>query len=66
MYATDINPKSLKHAESGIFSRDNWDKYAKNYEQSQPKGRFEDYLRLQVRYGGARPPFAQEHRVRRP
>ncbi|MBC7370774.1 MAG: protein-glutamate O-methyltransferase CheR [Bdellovibrionaceae bacterium] len=44
IYATDINPVSLKKAESGIFSADRMKEYSQNYQKSGSKGTLSDYF----------------------
>lgn len=44
IYATDINPRSLKKAEQGIFPIDKIKDYAANYRKSGGLGEFTDYL----------------------
>lgn len=44
IYATDINPRSLKKAEQGIFPIEKIKDYATNYRKSGGSGEFTDYL----------------------
>lgn len=44
IYATDINPRSLKKAEQGIFPLDKTRDYAENYRRSGGQNDFNDYL----------------------
>lgn len=43
IYATDINPSSLKKAEAGIFKLDDMKKFTTNYQLSGGKTSFSDY-----------------------
>ncbi|MES2769618.1 MAG: CheR family methyltransferase [Bdellovibrionota bacterium] len=51
IYATDINPVSIKKAEDGIFSAENIKEYESNYKKSGGKQNFSDYF--VVSYGAA-------------
>lgn len=44
IYATDINPLSLKKAEQGILKDDRYDEYEDNYRKSGGKHRLSDYM----------------------
>lgn len=44
IYATDINPRSLKKAEQGIFPIEKMKDYATNYRKSGGQAEFADYL----------------------
>ena len=44
IYATDINPVSLKKAETGIFAADRMKDYSLNYQKSGGKGTLSDYF----------------------
>lgn len=45
IYATDINPKSLKKAELGIFALDKMKEYTQNYQKSGGIKSFSDYFK---------------------
>ena len=45
IYATDINPKSLKKAEQGIFPLDKMKEYTVNYQRSGGVNPFSDYYK---------------------
>ena len=43
LYATDINPKSLEKASSGVFNLDEIQKFTRNYQKSGGSGSLSDY-----------------------
>ena len=47
IYATDFNQQVLNVAKEGIYPIDRMQKYARNYQNSQPKASFSDYFRAQ-------------------
>lgn len=49
IYATDINPVSLKKAEQGIFSLDKIKEFSANYARAGGKKQFSDYLSMDTR-----------------
>ena len=48
LYATDINPRSLEKAETGIFELGNIQKFTWNYQKSGGKGSLSDYYTAAV------------------
>jgi chemotaxis protein methyltransferase CheR len=51
IYATDINPESLRTAEAGVFAVDRFVRFSENYQKAGGRGSLSDYYT--ARYGSA-------------
>ncbi len=55
IYATDINPESLRTAEAGIYDVDRFSRFSENYLAAGGKGSLSDYYTARYASGVARP-----------